>query len=136
MGPTQKADTREHTLNRMLKLLEDAASQGASLVVFPELAFTTFFPRWLLEGDALDHYFERGMPNAAVAPLFDRARALRIGFNVGYAELTADGHRYNCAILVDRDGDMLRRYRNGHLPGSVAPRPGSRCHQPEHRHVQ
>ena len=23
----------------------------------PELAFTTFFPRWLIEGEALDHYF-------------------------------------------------------------------------------
>ena len=57
MGPTQKADSREHTLARMLKLLEEAASGGASLVVFPELAFTTFFPRWLLEGEMLDQYF-------------------------------------------------------------------------------
>jgi len=48
MGPTQKADTRAHTLKRMLDMLEEAASRGASLVVFPELAFTTFFPRWLL----------------------------------------------------------------------------------------
>ena len=46
----------------MLALLEEAASRGATLVVFPELAFTTFFPRWLIEGDALDHYFERGCP--------------------------------------------------------------------------
>src|SRR5258708_6195411 len=103
MGPTQKADTREHTLGRMLKLLESAAAQGASLVVFPELAFTTFFPRWLLEGEALDHYFERGMPNPAVQALFDRARALRIGFYVGYAELTADGQRYNASMLVHSD---------------------------------
>ena len=73
----------------MLELLEDAAARGATLVVFPELAFTTFFPRWLIEGDALDHYFERGMPNPAVQPLFDRARALRIGFYVGYAELNS-----------------------------------------------
>jgi predicted amidohydrolase len=63
MGPTQKADSREHTLSRMLELLEAAAAQGASLVVFPELAFTTFFPRWFIEGEALDHHFERGMPN-------------------------------------------------------------------------
>ena len=53
MGPTQKADTREHTLSRMLALLEEAAGRGASLVVFPELAFTTFFPRWLLEGEVI-----------------------------------------------------------------------------------
>jgi predicted amidohydrolase len=102
--------------------------------VFPELAFTTFFPRWLLEGAALDHYFERGMPNPNVAALFDRARALRVGFYVGYAELTPDGRRYNCAVLVDRDGELLGRYRKVHLPGSVEPRQGARYQQLEKRY--
>lgn len=134
MGPTQKADTREHTLARMLGLLDEAADRGASLVVFPELAFTTFFPRWLLEGETLAQYYERGMPNPAVQPLFDRARALRVGFYVGYAELAPHGRRYNCAILVDRDGEILGRYRKVHLPGSVEPRPGARYQQLEKRY--
>src|SRR3954465_11514093 len=149
MGPTQKADTREHTLSRMLALLEEAAGRGASLVVFPELAFTTFFPRWLLEGEALDHYFERGMPNPNVAALFDRARALRVGFYVGYAELTPDGRRYTCAPLGHRHGARPRRngaarggrgggrlglYRRVPLPGSVEPRQGARYQQLEKRY--
>ena len=136
MGPTQKADSREHTLGRMLALLEEAAARGATLVVFPELAFTTFFPRWLIEGEALDHYFERGMPNPAVQSLFDRARALGIGFYVGYAELTSDGQRFNCSILVDRDGEILGRYRKVHLPGSVEPRPGAAYQQLEKRYFE
>jgi predicted amidohydrolase len=136
MGPTQKADSREHTLGRMLGLLEQAAAAGATLVVFPELAFTTFFPRWLVEGDALDHYFERGMPNPAVQPLFDRARALGIGFYVGYAELTPDGQRFNCSILVDRDAEILGRYRKVHLPGSVEPRAGAAYQQLEKRYFE
>src|SRR4029453_7985558 len=135
MGPTQKADAREHTLGRMLALLEEAAVRGATLVVFPELAFTTFFPRWLIEGDALDHYFEREMPNPAVQPLFDRARALGIGFYVGYAELTSDGQRFNGSILVDPDGGMLGRYRKVHLPGSVEPRVGATYQQLEKRYL-
>jgi N-carbamoyl-D-amino-acid hydrolase len=134
MGPTQKADSRGHTLARMLTLLDAAAARGASLVVFPELAFTTFFPRWLLEGDALDRYFERGMPNPAVRPLFDRARALRVGFYVGYAELTEDGERYNASMLVDTDGGILGRYRKVHLPGSIEPRAGARYQQLEKRY--
>lgn len=136
MGPTQKADSREHTLARMLQLLEEAAAGGASLVVFPELAFTTFFPRWLLEGEALDRYFERGMPHPAVAALFDRARELRIGFYVGYAELTSAGGHYNASILVDRDGEILGRYRKVHLPGSTEPRAGARYQQLEKRYFQ
>jgi N-carbamoyl-D-amino-acid hydrolase len=136
MGPTQKADSRGHTLARMLKLLEEAAARGASLVVFPELAFTTFFPRWLLDGEVLDRYFERGMPNPEVAALFDRARELRIGFYVGYAELTSAGGRYNASILVDRDGEILGRYRKVHLPGSTEPRAGARYQQLEKRYFQ
>ena len=46
MGPTQRADSRADTLARMIALLDQAAARGAKLVVFPELAFTTFFPRW------------------------------------------------------------------------------------------
>ena len=136
MGPTQKADSRRHTLARMIALLEEAAAKGARLVVFPELAFTTFFPRWILEGEALDGYFERSMPNPNVAPLFDRARTLGVGFSAGYAELTTEGKRYNCAVLVGCDGNIISRYRKVHLPGSVEPRPGARYQQLEKRYFE
>lgn len=36
-GPIQRADTRAHTLDRLIALLESAAKQGAQIVVFPEL---------------------------------------------------------------------------------------------------
>jgi len=134
MGPTQRADSRAHTLARMLALLDQAAAQDATLVVFPELAFTTFFPRWLLEGEMLDQYYEHAMPNPAVQPLFDRALALGIGFSVGYAEQTSDGQRFNSAILVQPDGHVLGRYRKVHLPGTVEPRPGERFQQLEKRY--
>ena len=47
----------------------------------------------------------------------DEARRLGVGFHLGYAELTPDGHRYNTAILVERDGSVVGRYRKVHLPG-------------------
>ena len=136
MGPNQKADTRSAILGRMLALLEQAADSGATLVVFPELAFTTFFPRWLIEGEALDQYYERGMPNPAVQPLFDRAQALGLGFYVGYAEVTPEGERYNSAMLVEPSGAILGRYRKVHLPGSVEPRAGARYQQLEKRYFR
>jgi N-carbamoyl-D-amino-acid hydrolase len=134
MGPTQKADSRKRTLARLVALLDRSAEAGASLVVFPELAFTTFFPRWLLAGDALASYYERPMPNPAVQTLFDRARALGIGFYVGYAELTEQRRRFNSSILVQPDGTVLGRYRKVHLPGSVEPREGARFQQLEKRY--
>jgi predicted amidohydrolase len=136
MGPNQRADRREAILARMLTLLEGAAASGAKLVVFPELAFTTFFPRWLLEPAELDAHFERGMPNPAVQPLFDRARALGVGFYVGYAELAPGGKRFNSALLVGPDGNEIGRYRKVHLPGSVEPRAGERFQQLEKRYFE
>lgn len=136
MGPTQLADPREHTLGRMIALLEGAAAEGASLVVFPELAFTTFFPRWELSDAELASYFEPQMPGPNVAPLFERARELKVGFYVGYAEETAAGERFNTAILVEPSGTVLGKYRKVHLPGSVEPRPGARFQQLEKRYFQ
>jgi len=132
-GPIQRADSRAHTLQRLIALLEQAAAQGAKLVVFPELAFTTFFPRWPMDRDdpELLACFETAMPNPRVQPLFDRARELGVGFYVGYAELTPDGHRFNSAVTVGPDGTILFKYRKIHLPGSDRIRPGQRYQQLE-----
>jgi predicted amidohydrolase len=136
MGPTQRADSRDATLARLVTLLETAAADGAELVVFPELALTTFFPRWWMEDSdpELLGCFERAMPNPAVQPLFDRARALGVGFYLGYAELTPDGQRFNSAITVGPDGSLLGKYRKVHLPGSKEFRPAQEYQQLEKRY--
>lgn len=134
MGPTQRSDTRAGIVGRLMALLEAAARDKVKLVVFPELALTTFFPRWLLSASEVESYFESSMPNPSVQPLFDRARRLGIGFYLGYAERTNDGRRFNSSITVDPDGDIIARYRKVHLPGSVEPRPHSHAQQLEKRY--
>ncbi len=137
MGGNQKADSRRQILDRMIALLEQAAGQGAKLVVFPELPFTTFFPRWLIEStQELDTYFERELPGPQTQPLFDRARELGVGMYVGYAELTPQGRRYNSAVTVGPDGAILGKYRKIHLPGTVEPRMGDRFQQLEKRYFE
>ena len=133
MGPVQRADSRAQTMARIVALLEQAAARGARLVVFPELAFTTFFPRWLLTPDELEAFTEPAIPTPAVQPLFDRARDLGVGFSIGYAERAGD-KLFNSADLVAPDGHTLGTYRKVHLPGSVEPRPGERFQQLEKRY--
>src|SRR3569833_3818111 len=104
----------------MLALMDEANSKGADLIVYPELALTTFFPRWYMKDQAeVASWFEREMPNAAVQPLFARARQHQMAMNFGYAELTPDGHHFNTAILTDRSGKIVGKYRKVHLPGHV-----------------
>ncbi len=123
LGPIAKDESRSQVVERMLVLLGQASDAGCELVVFPELALTTFFPRWYTEDiGGHDHYYETQMPGPETQPLFDEAKRLGIGFALGYAELTepdADGvvHRYNTTILVERDGSVVGRFRKVHIPG-------------------
>ncbi len=119
LGPIERDDSREQVVDRLIALMHEAHAEGCDLVVYPELALTTFFPRWYLDDDPaeLDSYYEREMPGPATKPLFDEAARLGIGFCLGYAELTGDGHRYNTYILVERDGSVVGKYRKVHIPG-------------------
>lgn len=118
LGPIQKSDDRKSVVTRLVELLRDAHSKKAELVVFPELALTTFFPRWFVDDiTEADHWYETEMPSAITKPLFDEAKKLGIGFCLGYAELTQSGERFNTQILVERDGRVVAKYRKVHIPG-------------------
>jgi predicted amidohydrolase len=119
LGPVQPDDTRADVVERLVALLQDAAGQGAELVVFTELALTTFFPRyWYEDGDpALDAWFETELPGRDSKPLWDEAARLGVGFYLGFAELTPEGQRFNASVLVDGAGGEIGRYRKVHLPG-------------------
>jgi predicted amidohydrolase len=124
MGPVHLADTRQAVVARLVAMLREARTRQAEFVVFPELALTTFFPRyWMSEQEAVERFFEKTMPNPAVQPLFDEARKLSIGFHLGYAELTPEGRRFNTAIVVDRGGRIVGKYRKIHLPGHAEHKP-------------
>ena len=107
-GPIARGESRAAVVRRLLALLHEAHGRGARLVVFPELALTTFFPRWWMEDQAeIDAWFERELPGPETRPLFDAAARLGVGFYLGYAELTEqDGRlrRFNSAVLVDQQG--------------------------------
>ncbi len=120
-GPIARSESRAAVVRRLLALLEEAHGRGARLVVFPELALTTFFPRWWMDDPAeIDAWFETEMPGPETRPLFEAAARLGVGFYLGYAERVTEGGRirhFNTAILVDRQGRIAGRYRKVHLPG-------------------
>lgn len=129
MGPVSRDETREQVVDRLLVLLHAAADRGVDLLVYPELALTTFFPRWYTADIAeIESWFETEMPGPATKRLFDEAAHLKIGFSLGYAELavSADGtrHRHNTQVLVDAAGQIVGKYRKVHIPGHAEHEPG------------
>jgi predicted amidohydrolase len=126
MGPVHLTSPRPETLARMITLLQSASSLGAQLVLFPETAFTTFFPRHLISSqEELDTYFEHSeslltSPNAK--ELFDEAKKLGIDISVGFAERTKDGKGFNTSIYYSgKKGEVIAKYRKVHLPGTKEP---------------
>ena len=140
MGPIAKSETRKDTVGRLLEMMREAHGRGAKLVVFTEMALTTFFPRWMIADEAeLDSYYETAMPSPATQPLFDEAAKLGIGFYLGYAELVVKAgvkHRYNTAILVDQTGKIVGKYRKVHLPGWAEPLPDRAFQHLEKRYFE
>jgi N-carbamoyl-D-amino-acid hydrolase len=140
LGPIQRAHSREDVVERLVALLREAHRCGCDLVVYPELALTTFFPRWFMEDQAeIDQWFEREMPGPETKPLFEEAARLGVGFCLGFAELVEGGavggvRHYNTALLVGPDGTEVGRYRKVHLPGHDEHEPWRRFQHLEKRY--
>ena len=140
LGPISAKDNRASVVTRLIDHLRRAKEKNCDLVIFPELALTTFFPRNSYEDEAeLDAYFEASMPSPDTQPLFDKAKELGIGFYLGYAELTEDAgakKRFNAAVLVDKSGNIMQKYRKIHLPGHADHRPQFSVQHLEKRYVE
>ena len=130
LGPIARNESRGQVVKRLLALMREAHGFRCDLVAYPELALTTFFPRWALEDEAeIDSFYETAMPGPETRPLFEEAARLGIGFSLGYAELVIEGNRkrrFNSSVLVDKTGRVIGKYRKVHLPGhaEVLDRPG------------
>lgn len=131
-GPIQRKESRKDVVGRLVALLEEAAKGGAELALFPEMALTTFFPRWELDDEAeIDAFYEEQLPGPDTQKLFDAARRLKVGFALGYCEqVNEDGRkrRFNSMALVGSDGEVIGTYRKMHVPGSERPEPNTTVH--------
>lgn len=140
LGPIAKSEDREQVIERLCAMMADAHRMGCDLIVYPELALTTFFPRWFMEDQTdIDRYFEREMPGPQTRRLFDLARELKIGFCLGYAEIALENgvaRHYNTSILVDRTGTIVGKYRKVHLPGHAEHEPWRRFQHLEKRYFE
>ena len=125
LGPIARNEPRSSVVKRLIALLHEAKSRGCELVVFPEMALTTFFPRWYISDWAeVDRFFEPSMPSAETQPLFDATGQLLQRLSLldppsEVAEQPAQLDRERLACPPAR-GRIEHRERGGHRVERVA----------------
>src|SRR3990167_2545818 len=82
MGPNNEGVSREEIVERMRELLDQAVHDGVELLVYPEMALTTYFPKKIR--DDYDQFFETEVPPKALEPLLRRRRRRERGRPRGF----------------------------------------------------
>ncbi len=108
------------TIDKACALIREAAGQGASLVVFPEV-FVPAYPYWSWVGTpvAASPWFQKlceaavEVPGPQVARLAQAARDCGVHVAIGINERTARSVSllYNTMLLIGPDGTLLNRHR-------------------------
>jgi 5-aminopentanamidase len=98
-------------LDHIVARLEEAAAQGAELVVFPECSLSGYL---LGDLDELERLAEP-VPGPATDRLAKVCAGLQIYTAIGLLEKSTEAI-YNSAALVGPEG-FIARYRKAHLPG-------------------
>ena len=95
------------------RLVREAASNGANIVLLPELFEGLYFCK-----DMDEKYFSWASPlkgNALVKRFSDLAKELKIVLLVSYFE-KSDEDYFNSLVVVNADGRVMDNYRKTHIP--------------------
>jgi N-carbamoylputrescine amidase len=106
------SDEREN-IAAVSALVEQAAGQGAQVVLPPELFSGPYFCK--LEDDALFAAARPTTEHPSVAAMQALAKKLKVAIPTSFFE--RDGHHYyNTLAMIDADGGIMGTYRKSHIP--------------------
>ncbi|MFT4246924.1 MAG: carbon-nitrogen hydrolase family protein [Pseudomonas sp.] len=110
----------EATVDKVVRLIGEAAGNGARLVAFPEV-FVSAYPYWSWLGDPIkgSPWFEKlvrsaiEIPGPEIAKIAQAAARHRINVVVGVNERSphAIGTLYNTLVVISDEGRILGRHR-------------------------
>ncbi len=94
-------------------LVEQAAAQGARIILPPELFSGPYFCK--VEDEALFALARPALEHPSVAAMQKLAKALKVAIPTSFFE--RDGqHYYNTLAMIDEHGEVLGTYRKSHIP--------------------
>lgn len=107
-------DVRRANVDHHLELIADAARMGARAIGLGELFPAPYFA---LSRDAMWHAMaESAEDGPTVRALASAAASLGVVIVAPIYELAPDGRRYNTAVVIDADGQIIGKYRKTHIP--------------------
>jgi len=109
---------KNENIDKAVKYLGQAAAKGADIICFQELFSTIYFP-W----HQLHKYFEwaEHIPGPTTETMMKAAKEHNINVICPIFELDSEvnGIYYNTAVVIDREGRILGKYRKTHIPQLV-----------------
>ena len=105
-------DTDENVSNAE-KLVRQAASEGAQIILIQELFESQYFCM-----DQKEELFELSKPfdnHPTIKKFSELAKELKVVLPVSFFEKANRAH-YNSVAIVDADGSVLGKYRKSHIP--------------------
>jgi len=115
LGVVQCALSDDSTLNlqRVFRLMTEAADEGAQVILTPELFDGSYFPQHERQAD-----FARAHPLDEHPTLIaSRELCASLGVVAPISLFERDGpHYYNTVVLVGTTGELLGTYRKSHIP--------------------
>lgn len=116
MGQIEALPTLEENLELAGKMIDEAADKGAKLILFPEVGFELFFPKF-------NHDVERfgsaqPIPGPITEFLCTKARENEIVVVASILEEGYYGEYYDAAVVIDADGTLLGTSRMMHIAES------------------
>lgn len=106
-------DDRERNVTKALTLVEEACSQGAQVILLPELFEGYYFPQ--VEREA---HFKRAFPiegHPFISRFQEIAKKRSCVLPISFFERAGQAH-YNSLVMIDADGTNLGLYRKSHIP--------------------
>jgi len=106
-------DNVEANFEQIITGIEKAATQGAKLVVLPELHNTLYFCQ-----TENTHHFDLAetIPGPSTNELSTLAKDLEIVIVSSLFEKRAAGLYHNTVVVIDSDGEISGKYRKMHIP--------------------
>lgn len=105
------SENAEENLQKSLEATEKAATEGADLILFPEIQFSPFFPQYE-KRDASEYAMSVNHP--FIKELREACARFRI-MAAPNIYLEEYGKRYDATLLIDRDGAILGNQKMVHI---------------------